>query len=65
MQQELDKYVYLPLITVSEAAKYMGVGKKIIYQLIEFDEIRAVRNRGAILVEKRSLDAFIESGKLT
>ncbi|MDA8137911.1 MAG: helix-turn-helix domain-containing protein [Desulfobacteraceae bacterium] len=56
---------YLPLLTVSEAAKHMGVGKKIIYQLIEFDEIRAVSQRGAILVEKKSLDEFRASGKLT
>lgn len=60
-----DRYIHMPLMTVSEAARYMGVGKKIIYQLIEFDEIRAVRERGAVLVEKRSLDAFRASGKLT
>ena len=65
MQENLDEFIYMPLMTVSEAAKYMGVGKKIIYQLIEFDEIRAVRDRGATMVEKRSLDAFRASGKLT
>ena len=58
-------FIYMPLMTVSEAARYMGVGKKIIYQLIEFDEIRAVRDHGATLVEKRSLDAFRAAGKLT
>jgi len=60
-----DEFIYLPLMTVGEAAKYMGVGKKIIYQLIEFDEIRAARRHGAVLVEKRSLDEFRASGKLT
>lgn len=54
-----------PLMTVPEAATYMGVGKKIIYQLIEFDEISAVRRRGAVLIEKQSLDRFRASGKLT
>ena len=39
-----DNVIYMPMMTVSEAARYMGVGKKIIYQLIEFDEIRAVRH---------------------
>ena len=63
--QDNDEYIYMPMLTVSQAAKYMGVGKRIIYQLIEFDEIRAVRERGAVLVEQRSLDAFRESGKLT
>ena len=64
MKQD-DEFIYLPLMTVSQAAKYMGVGKKIIYQLIEFDEIRAVRERSAVLVEKKSLDEFRASGKLT
>jgi excisionase family DNA binding protein len=60
-----DEFIYMPLMTVSQAARYMGVGKKIIYQLIEFDEIRAVRERSAVLVEKKSLDEFRASGKLT
>ena len=58
-------YISLPLMTVSEAATYMGVGKKIVYQLIEFGEIRAVKNKGAVLIEKTSVDAFRTSGKLT
>ena len=58
-------YISLPLMTVSETATYMGVGKKIVYQLIEFGEIRAVKNKGAVLIEKTSVDAFSTSGKLT
>ena len=65
MNKSKDDFIQLPLMTVSEAARYMGVGKKIIYQLIEFDEIRAVRDRGAVLVEKKSLDDFRASGRLT
>ncbi len=60
-----DSFVSLPLMTVSETATYMGVGKKIVYQLIEFGEIRAVKNKGAVLIEKASVDAFRTSGKLT
>jgi excisionase family DNA binding protein len=60
-----DPYIYFPMMTVGEAAKYLGVGRKIIYQMIEFDQIRAVRERGAVLVEKRSLDRFRASGQLT
>ena len=52
-------------LTVSETAKYMGVGRKIVYQLIEFGEIRAVRKAGATLIDKDSVDAFRNSGKLT
>ena len=57
--------VSLPLLTVSEAAKYLGVGRKIVYQLLEFGEIRAVKKRGAVLIEKESVDSFRSSGKLT
>jgi excisionase family DNA binding protein len=60
-----EEYVSLPLMTISDAAKYMGVGRKIIYQLIEFGEIRAVKNKRAVLIEKASVDAFRASGKLT
>lgn len=60
-----NQFIHMPLMTVSAAARYMGVGKKIIYQLLEFDEIRAVRDHGAVLVEKKSLDDFRASGKLT
>jgi excisionase family DNA binding protein len=59
------EFIYFPLLTVSEAAKYLGVGKRIVYHLIELDEIRAVKERRALLVEKKSLDAFREGGKLT
>ena len=55
----------LSFMTVSETAKYMGVGRKIVYQLLEFGEIRAIRNGGATLIEKDSVDAFRHSGKLT
>lgn len=60
-----DNYIYFPMMTVSEAAKYLGVGRKIIYQMIEFYQIRAVRENRAVLVEKRSLDEFRASGQLT
>ena len=60
-----EGFVSLPLLTVSETAKYMGVGRKVVYQLIEFGEIRAVKNKGAVMIEKASVDAFRASGKLT
>jgi len=56
------EYIYLPLITVGEAARYLGVGRKIIYQLIEYDQIKVVRNRGAVRIEKQSLDEIRRRG---
>ncbi len=60
-----DNYIQLPLLTVGEAAKYLGVGRKIIYQLIEFGQIQSLRENRAILIEKRSLDLFRQRGILT
>ena len=59
------EYVSAPLLTVGEAAKYLGVGRKIVYQLIERGEIKAVKVGGSVRIERKSLDAFIASGKLT
>ena len=61
---EMNSYVNLPLLTVSQAAKYLGVGRRIVYQLIEFDQLTVVRNRGAVRIEKQSLDRFRKSGYL-
>lgn len=58
-----NPYIEVPVLTVSEAARFIGVGKKVIYQLIEFDEIRAVRERGKIMIDRSSLEAFHNSGK--
>ena len=60
-----QEYVALPLMTVGETARYMGVGRKIVYQLIEYGEICAVKNKGSVVIEKASVDAFRASGKLS
>jgi excisionase family DNA binding protein len=65
MAIDRQKYVALPLMTVGETARYMGVGRKIVYQLIEYGQIRAVKNKGSVVIEKASIDAFRASGKLT
>ncbi len=60
-----DNFIYFPILTVGEAARYLGVGRKAVYQLIEYDQIRIVREQRTLLVEKKSLDEFMASGKLT
>ncbi len=63
--EEESGFVSAPLLSVSEAAKELGVGKQVIYQLIENGEIRALKKEGGgVLVEKRSLDEFRASGRL-
>lgn len=53
------------LLTVPEAAKYLGVGRKKIYELLEWGEVKAVKLGRSVQIEKESLDRFRESGKLT
>jgi len=66
MEEEEQGCVCAPLVTVSEAARYLGVGKKIVYQLIENGELLVMRGKGkTVQVEKQSLDRFRRSGKLT
>ena len=63
MNTHSAKYIEVPVMTVSEAARFIGVGKRVIYQLIEFDEIRAVREHGKVFIDRSSLEAFHSSGK--
>ncbi len=58
-------YVTSTLLTVSEAAQYLGVSRSKIYQLIEWGEVKAVKLGRSTQVEKESLDQFLASGKLT
>ncbi len=65
MTIDREKYILLPFMTVGETARYMGVGRKIVYQLIESGEIRAVKNKGRVEIEKASVDGFRAAGRLT
>lgn len=58
-------HVTSTLLTVSEAARYLGVSRSKIYQLIEWGEVKAVKLGRSTQVEKESLDKFLSGGKLT
>ena len=59
---ENEEYIFLPLMTISEAAKYLGVGRRIIYQLIEYEQLKVVKDRGTVRIEKRSVDEIRRRG---
>jgi excisionase family DNA binding protein len=61
---EEEGFVEAPLLTVPEAARYLGLGRRLVYELIERGEITAVKRRGATLIDKESLDRFRASGRL-
>lgn len=52
-------------VTIGDAARYLGVGRKIVYQLIDSGRIRSGRRRQMILVDRDSLNEFQRSGGLT
>jgi excisionase family DNA binding protein len=54
----MESSVQAPLINIGEAAKYLGVGRRVIYQLIETGEIRAVKVGRGLRLEMASLEAL-------
>lgn len=55
----------LTFITVGEAARYLGVGRRIVYQLIDFGRIKSHRRQKTIWVDPQSLEEFRRSGRMT
>ncbi|MBW2306226.1 MAG: helix-turn-helix domain-containing protein [Deltaproteobacteria bacterium] len=60
-----EHFVSAPLITVAKAAKFLGIGRKVVYQLIERGQIRAVKVGRAVRIELACLQHFKNSGELT
>lgn len=52
-------------VSVADAARYLGVGRKVLYQLIEYNRVRAVRRRQVLMVDKGSLEEFQRTGQMT
>ncbi len=52
-------------VGVADAARYLGVGRKVLYRLIEEGRIRATRQRRVVWVDRSSLEEFHRSGELT
>jgi excisionase family DNA binding protein len=63
--QKIFPYQVLPdLVTVPEAAKFLGVGRKVIYQLVENEVLRAIRQESRLLIDPCCLYEFRNKGKL-
>lgn len=62
---EEDEFISAPLLTPMEAARYLGVGKKVIYRLVEWGELRNFKAKGTLWIEKSSLDELRSRGRLT
>ncbi|MFU8856372.1 MAG: helix-turn-helix domain-containing protein [Deferrisomatales bacterium] len=57
--------VRAPLLSAGEAARYLGVGRKVVGRLIEEGRLAVVRAGGATRVERRDVDDFRSAGELT
>lgn len=64
MQQLLPYYELPDLVTVPEAAKFLGVGRKVIYQLLEHGVLRAIRKQAKVLIDPCCLYEFRNKGKM-
>lgn len=52
------------MVTVSQAAKYLGVNRNVIYQLLEFGELSGVRQNGVILIDSCDVLQYIKGNKM-
>jgi excisionase family DNA binding protein len=64
MKKILPYYELPDLVSVPEAAKFLGVGRKVIYQLLENGVLRAIRQKSKILIDPCSLNDFQNKGKM-
>jgi len=64
MQQKIHSSILPDLVTVPEAAKFLGIGRKVVYQLLDHGELRAIRKRSKILLDPCSLYDYQEKGKM-
>ncbi len=62
MQSEIPKTS--KYVSVAEAARYLGVARKIIYQLVDFGELRTIREKGNIMIDAESLEKCRKEGRI-
>jgi excisionase family DNA binding protein len=60
-----DHYNTSEFMSVPETARYLGVGRKMVYNLLETGQMVFARERGAIRILAASVIAFQTSGQLT
>lgn len=64
MQTFMPQKMLPDAVSVPEAARYLGMGKQEIYRLLEFGELRAIRENGKILIDPASIYELCNRGKM-
>lgn len=60
-----DHFNSAEYMSVPEAARYLGLGRKVIYQLLDNGDLGFTREHGAIRIWTASVVAFHEGNRLT
>ena len=59
-----DRFNTADFMSVPEVARYLGVGRKMVYQLIENGDLAFTRERGALRILTETVVALREGGRL-
>ena len=60
-----DHFTSSQYMSVPEAARYLGIGRKMVYQLLDNGALTFTRERGAIRIVAESVTAFHQSDQLS
>lgn len=60
-----DHFNTAEFMSVPEVARYLGVGRKMVYQLLDNGMLAFTRERGAIRILTASVVAFHDGDRLT
>lgn len=64
MQTFMPQQMLPEVVTVPEAARYLGVGRREVYRLLEFGELRAIRENGRVLIDPTSIYELCSRGRM-
>lgn len=59
-----DNYQNADFMSVPEAARHLGVGRKMVYQLLDNGVLAYTRERGAIRILAETVQSFRDGGRM-
>ena len=62
--EQRDHYNNAEFMSVPEAARHLGVGRKMVYQLLDNGVLSYTRERGAIRILAETVQSFRDGGRM-
>jgi excisionase family DNA binding protein len=62
-ESDAEGLVSAPLLSIPEAAKYLGIGRKDLYRLIDYGEINAIKAGDSLRVDMSTLEEIKTGSK--